>query len=115
MGSGIPEQRTAYGKEQNDLAKVGIFYVDWGIIGMSWMLGVITLIGMIGYMLTAIKKSWKMEPYIPMWLIYMLLVSVTTGEFIRDGSFIVQALVLALIIKKGEGNENRNIDISSCK
>lgn len=115
FGSGIPEQRTAYGKEQNDLAKVGIFYVDWGIIGMSWMLGVITLIGMIGYMLTAIKKSWKMEPYIPMWLIYMLLVSVTTGEFIRDGSFIVQALVLALIIKKGEGNENRNIDISSCK
>lgn len=115
FGSGIPEQRTAYGKEQNNLAKAGIFYVDWGIIGMSWMLGVITLICMIGYMLTAIKKSWKMEPYIPMWLIYMLLVSVTTGEFIRDGSFIVQALVLALIIKKGEGNENRNIDISSCK
>ena len=79
------------------------------------MLGVITLVGMIGYMVVAIIKSWKMEPYIPMWLIYMLLVSVTTGEFIRDGSFIVQALVLALITKKNICNENRNINISSCK
>lgn len=111
----MPEQRTAYGKDQNELAKAGIFYVDWGIIGMSWMLGVITLVGMIGYMVVAIIKSWKMEPYIPMWLIYMLLVSVTTGEFIRDGSFIVQALVLALITKKNICNENRNINISSCK
>lgn len=115
FGSGMPEQRTAYGKDQNELAKAGIFYVDWGIIGMSWMLGVITLVGMIGYMVVAIIKSWKMEPYIPMWLIYMLLVSVTTGEFIRDGSFIVQALVLALITKKNICNENRNINISSCK
>lgn len=115
LGSGMPEQRTAYGKEQNDLAKAGIFYVDWGIIGMSWMLGVITLIGMLGYMLVAIKKSWKMEPYISMWLIYMLLVSVTTGEFIRDGSFIIQAFVLALITKKIQNYENRNTNIPSCK
>lgn len=115
LGSGMPEQRTNYGKEHNELAKAGIFYVDWGILGMSWMLGIITLVGMLAYMVIAIKISWKMEPYISMWLIYMLLVSVTTGEFIRDGSFIVQALVLALITKKCQSNENRNINISSRK
>lgn len=113
LGSGMPERHSQYGKKIEMLKTQGIFYVDWGIIGLSWMIGILALIGIVSYLCYGIKISWQLPPYFSVWLIFMLLISVTTAETIRDGNFIAQAIILALISKIKKNNyEGRNINIS---
>lgn len=95
FGAGLPYLGNAYGKYMiKDLLPAGLLYVDWGLIGQSWVLGVLTVVG---YILMSIKACrMNVEPdrvYIRLWYIF-LLVSVTNGEFTRDGNFLVHAIAL---------------------
>lgn len=95
FGAGLPYMENAYGKYMmKDLLPAGLLYVDWGLIGQSWVLGVLTVVG---YILMSIKACrMKVAPdrvYIRLWYIF-LLVSVTNGEFTRDGNFLVHAIAL---------------------
>lgn len=77
-----------------ELAPLGLLYVDWGLIGQTWVLGTLTVIG---YLLMSLKACFmKVSPeyvYIRLWYIFLLL-SVTNAEFTRDGNFLIHAYVI---------------------
>src|SRR5690606_22303500 len=56
FGSGVPDLRANnnYSNEMNDLLVRGITWVDFGLLSISWIIGVPTVILMIVYALKAI-------------------------------------------------------------
>lgn len=99
LGSGLPASGSKYGDFMGWVGKeTFISWVDWGIVGLSWMVGIPTVIGMIWYSVKAVFI--KLPPdyyYLNFFFVYLMLVSVTTLEFCRGGSFIIQAIALYLI------------------
>jgi len=101
-GSGVPTldigKNSHYSNYMQDLLNKGINWVDLGLISISWIIGVVTVIAMIGY---SIKAFFLKVPaayyYLGIWFMYMVICSFTTSEFYRSGNFIVQALVLYLV------------------
>ena len=95
FGAGLPYFGNCYGHYMNDeLAPLGLLYVDWGLVGQAWVLGVLTVVG---YILLSLKacfmKVASERVYIRLWYIF-LLISVTNGEFTRDGNFLIHAYVI---------------------
>ena len=77
-----------------ELAPQGLLYVDWGLVGQAWVLGVLTVVGYILFSLKAcFMKVSSEKVYIRLWYIF-LLISVTNGEFTRDGNFLIHAYVI---------------------
>lgn len=100
LGSGQPFTGTKFYEEQLSLWQVGIFYMDWGLLGMSWLIGPLAVLAMIWYSL----KTWSLKTgmehiYLKVWFLYLVLSSITTTEFSRPGNFTVQALALYLVYK----------------
>lgn len=110
FGSGLPFVESSFGKYFQTLTDSGLQYVDWGIIGVSWMLGVITFIGYIWMALMAILK--KVPPrymYVSLWYIFLLSSSITNWEFFRNGNFLVHAIALYIVELSSKINyENQN-------
>lgn len=97
LGSGIPYVNSEFGHyKECYLDPNHVSWVDWGFLGQSWVIGVITVIGYILLSIKAIILPSKIEnKYIALWYIY-LLISVTNYEFFRYGNFYVHALALYL-------------------
>jgi hypothetical protein len=130
FGSGLPFAQknggevTAYSRYMYNLTARGINWVDWGLLSLSWIIGIPTVLAMIAYSIKAYYlKVVSDYYYLGIWFIYLVASSITTMDFYRSGNFIVQALVLYLVekvhndhtLKKtNKQNENWNIDISSC-
>ena len=118
LGSGINRNpKSSLYVKNDDLAEMHMDWVDWGIFGLSWMVGTLTVIGMLFYSLYVICRKYPKEAqYIPVFFIYLLMISITTNEFARTGNFVVQALVLYISYiynKENKSlNENRNCYIS---
>lgn len=103
MGSGLPDGHSKYSKEMAVMINdKGLRYVDWGIIGLSWILGILTALGIIIYVLKAYRLNANM-PSINVWFLFLLTVSMLTYELPREGNFIIQALALAYLIKSDTG------------
>ena len=97
-GSGMAFPTTRYGEYMEDLNENHIWYVDWGLIGLSWIVGVIPVLVMIWYSVKSFfLKVLTPFRYLGVWFLYLLLISFTTAEFYRTGNFVIQALVLYLI------------------
>lgn len=119
FGSGLPAETSSYGAYNQWLQESGIYYEDWGLIGLSWMIGVIPVVLMCTYAFKAYKmKVGKNYKYIGVWFIYLLIISVTTKEFFREGNFVIQAIALYVIAKANinytqniNSNENRSTNI----
>lgn len=94
LGAGIPLASSKYGKDFEQERSRGMQYVDWSFLGVSWMLGTITVIGLI---LLALKvvflKVDKRYTFFSLYFIF-LLISITNFEFFRDGNFLVHAIML---------------------
>lgn len=100
FGSGLPYIDHPYYRELEELADVGIYFQDWGLLGLSWMLGIIPVGCMIWYsMKAALLKVSPSFYYIGTWFIYLVISSITTSEFYREGNYVVQALCLYTIYK----------------
>lgn len=94
FGAGLPRRTSAYGHWFENQLK----YVDWGLIGQSWMLGIITVVGFIMFAVKAIRiKVSPQYKYISLWYIFLLLSSVTNFEFVRNGNFLVHAMALYVV------------------
>lgn len=109
FGSGMPNQGS-YWAYFEDLMNRGIFWEDWGIIGLGWLIGIPATFIMILYVLKILRlKIDNRYKYIKFWFLYILLISVTTAEFIRNGNFLIQAMAFYLldIVYKYNDNENR--------
>jgi len=103
-GSGMTystEQETSsYGRYMSRLPAVGIYWQDWGILGLSWIIGILAVISMIAYSIKAFLLEVPVAYYyIGIWFIYLVASSVTTMEFYRDGNFIVQSIALYMVEK----------------
>lgn len=117
FGTGIPygEKGSSYARLHTQLRDYGLFYVDWGLVGLAWVVGIFTVLTMFYYSIkTYILKVPKEFYYLGVWMIFFLFSSILTMEFFRDGNFIVQAFVLALVYKcnlnyKYEENRNSNL------
>lgn len=100
LGSGIPARRLGgnYVAYYERLESLGIHYYDWGILGMSWMMGVLSLIAMLWYSIKAfLTKLPKDKMYLTIWFGYLLACGFTSAEFVRQGCFFIQGIVLYII------------------
>lgn len=108
FGSGLPlpGAKSGFGKYFQTLTDQGLQYVDWGIIGVSWMLGVLTFVGYVWMSLAAIlKRVPSVYLYISLWYIFLLSSSITNWEFFRDGNFLVHAMALYIIELASKEND----------
>lgn len=98
FGSGLPWGASSYGRQMIDLSEQGIQYADWGMIGFSWIAGVLSAIAFIWLSLKAIfMKVEKKYMYVSIWYIFLLLSSITNWEFFRNGNFLVHAIALYIV------------------
>lgn len=98
LGSGIPYGTSAFGKWFESYREMGIQYVDWGIIGFSWMMGIPTAIAIIWLFVKGIKVQVSVEhKYLGLYLFFLLTTSITNWELFRQGNFLVHAMVLYII------------------
>lgn len=108
FGSGLPFIDHPYHREIDFLGEQGIFFQDWGLLGLSWMLGIIPVGCMIWYSIkAAITKVDRSYYYIGVWFIYLVVSSITTSEFYREGNFVIQALCLFFIHKAHQIYKNK--------
>ena len=108
FGSGIPfsGENSGFGKYFQSLTDQGLQYVDWGIIGVSWMLGILTFVGYVWMALAAIlKRVPTVYLYVCLWYIFLLSSSITNWEFFRNGNSLVHAMALYIIELASKENE----------
>jgi len=103
-GSGMTysteQESSSYGRLMGRLPDIGIYWQDWGILGLSWMIGILAVISMIAYSIKAFLLEVPVAYYyVGMWFIYLVASSFTTMEFFRDGNFIVQSIALYMVEK----------------
>lgn len=102
LGSGIPKNSSKYGQSINvssDEYGSNVYgWVDWGFIGLSWILGIPAVLCLL---IISVKAIFTKVPpdysYFSAWYIFLLLIGITTIEFFRIGSFIFHGLALYLI------------------
>ena len=110
LGSGLCNRalRTSYSLEIVRNESYGLHYYDWGLLGISWMTGVLSLIGMLWWSLkAAFAKLPKKYLYLSVWFGYILTCAFTSAEFVRQGCFLIQAICLYLIYKISLYEKNR--------
>ena len=101
LGSGLPGN-SPYGLYiSEELPAIGINWVDWGLLGLSWLGGVPLVICMLLYMIKCIwlTRYSRKNRYISAWFIYLLIISVTHPEVYQFGSMLVQGMVLYLVLR----------------
>lgn len=105
LGSGNPvilagEGVSEYGKDIQDLQDKGFIYQDWGIIGYSWIRGIIPVLCIGWYCVKALNTKVPKEfYYLGVWLFFLLIGSITTAEIFRPGAPFLQMLALYMIDK----------------
>jgi hypothetical protein len=114
IGSGVPSMgvdSSTYGKKMEKLQSDGINWVDWGLLSLSWIIGIPAVLMMIFYSFKVILLKLPIDYfYLKIWFIYLIASSFTTMEFYRPGNFIVQAMALYIAEKAhNQWNSNRNL------
>ena len=99
LGSGIPGGKSNYLHYMKNLQSEGIYWIDWGFLGLSWLTGVLSVIGMVWWAVKAIvTKVHKERIYLTIWFAYIFFCGITTAEFVRQGCFMIQGMVLYIIM-----------------
>lgn len=111
LGAGIPLDKNPYFKKMEDLYDIGIFWQDWGIVGLAWLLGPFTVM----FMLWLSIKCCRMIPnnrflYIGIWLTFLITVSIgTTTEYFNTGNFVIHSIAWYIIYRANyEDQKSRN-------
>ena len=112
-GSGIPSHKSLYGdlmhvdtqENYRDTAYRG--WVDWGMLGLSWMIGpfaVLCLLYIYGKGAWIAYKSSEDYIYISAWFVFLLMISFSNIESFRLGGYGFQMAVLYIVhkLKLGE-------------
>lgn len=107
LGCGMYYSGSEGEKRQEMIDPYGIKWNDWGILGLSFYSGFITIVILLYCtILCALKRTNKKYIYLNTWMVYMLLCSITTAEFLRQGNTIIWALVAYMIVKVNLINKN---------
>ena len=105
LGSGIPKHGTKYGNSIEVSAEnygSNVYgWVDWGFLGLSWIIGIPAVMCLILIFLKSIFLKVPQDTiYIQVWYIFLLLVGFTTIEAFRTGSFIFHGIAIYIIEKR---------------
>lgn len=97
FGSGVPNPRSVYGAPFYTVdPTIGPYngWRDWGLVGLSWIIGLITVIFLLVPVLRIIfSRCNEKMIYFKFFYIFLLLCSFTTVEFFRVGSFFFHGFV----------------------
>lgn len=101
LGSGMPFEGTKYYIDNYNLEYIiGYYFSDWGLIGLSWMIGIPAVTVMIVYSIQIFKtKVPKEYLYIGIYFFNILISSITTHEFYIFHNYVVQAILFCLFTK----------------
>lgn len=113
FGGGFPLSDTKYGKSVTSVASTdGFWWVDLGIIGLSFLIGIPAVICLVLIVLKCVRLSKNPEEqYIRFALLTVLLGSIMTSmELFRDGNILILGIIYYLMINKNE--ENRYFNFS---
>ena len=111
LGAGMPLPSSKYGKDFEKERSMGMQYVDWAFLGVSWMLGSIAVLGLIWLSIMVIRlKVDKEYTYFSLYFLF-LLISITNFEFFRDGNFLVHGILLYMAeLAAAKYKKNKNYD-----
>ncbi len=100
LGSGSPYVDSSFGQFYKNVTYTGIHWVDWGLLGLSWILGPFTVLFMIWLSLTCCRlipsNQWL---YVGVWFVYLIAISITTKEYFREGNFVFHSIALYIVYK----------------
>ena len=102
FGSGMPFPTTEYGKFENDVMvdKYHFYYADWGLIGLSWMIGIPSVLIMTYYSLKMfLTKVPREYLYLGVYFFNIVISSITTHEFYIHSNYVVQAILFCVFAK----------------
>lgn len=101
FGSGIPVYGTPYFSYIMKLYDLNLYWNDWGIIGLSWMIGIISVILLISIILRALFiRVDKSKLYLKYTLMLSLLISIaTSAELFRPGNLLIVGIIIYLLEK----------------
>ncbi len=122
LGSGMPFEKSDYGKYFYDilLGTYNFYYSDWGLIGLSWMIGIPAVLVMLIYSFRIYRtKVPKEYLYMGIYFLNIVLSSITTHEFYIHQNYVVQAILFCVFTKILENSgqalyvskSKRNIDV----
>ncbi len=98
VGIGLPNANSQYGKHIQDLKDSFIVWADWGVIGLSWVWGIPTVICFILLFIKGFLTPVSREhSYLCYWCIFMVGGSIMTREIYRIGAFPIEGVVLYLV------------------
>lgn len=102
LGSGMPFKESAYGDYQSSIMidTYGFYYADWGLIGLSWMIGIPAVLIMLLYSYRIFRtKVPKEYLYIGIYFFNIVISSITTHEFYIHQNYVVQAILFCVFMK----------------
>lgn len=100
LGSGMPFDGTKYYDFIQKLNYSCYHYSDWGLIGLSWLLGIPAVIVMVAYSINIFRtKVSKEYLYIGTYFFNIVTSSITTHEFYIDQNYVVQAILFCVFMK----------------
>ncbi|MGQ7853138.1 hypothetical protein ACUN24_02735 [Pedobacter sp. WC2501] len=101
FGSGMPFKGSQYSQSVEELEVLGYWYQDWGLIGLSWLVGIFTVLCMVFMSIKAVLLKVNSNYYYAgMWMVSLIASSITTHEFYSTGNFLIFPLLFALIEKE---------------
>lgn len=116
LGSGFPNVSSNYGKYMGELVQYRLInYVDWGMIGLSWIAGIPLVLCIIWYMIVCVRAQVpKQYKYINGWFLFLLLTSFFDPEAYSKCAMLVQAILLYMVgvfNNKNNGIKHNNTNI----
>lgn len=103
FGSGLPVQGTAFYNFQMKNFSYNLFWNDWGLLGMSWIFGIPTVVILYYmYIKVIVSRLPKEYTYLKAIFAFLILTSLTSAEAFRPGNLLLQGsfLYLVMSIKK---------------
>lgn len=96
LGTGLPGLGSEYSMDVKNSVEEKMVWADWGLIGLSWMLGIPGVICFIWIMIKGgLLKQDTRYIYISCWFFFMLLASIFQREMYRSGNpFIIGIMLL---------------------
>lgn len=101
MGTGNPGSYGSYSMLINKIKNdYGFVYGDWGLIGLSWIVGIPVVLFILFYCLKAfLLKVEDKYIYLACYFIFIVFASIFSREIYRYGNFFIQGIILALLEK----------------
>lgn len=115
LGSGFPHVDSPWGKYYHDylLATLNYNYVDWGLLGLSWIGGIPLVITiLLLYTKCILAKVKEDKYYISAWFVSIIIISITDPHGYQNCAFVVEAIAMYLIYKISKENKIEKVNNS---